>query len=367
MQKIIFLLLSFSVAFSLSNPVAERAQTLNVGDVIALFDADEPDQPAVLFVQQATTGETPVLRTLTPEESKDEDKVAGKDCEGCDGESETQERSFLFKKLFLSHFVRPVTVAAAPPVRPRPVAPPSAFLIGTVYQPTSFVAAPVKTTGSVAGVVSIGGQTTMQLAQPSTGLLSSTVSQMSPGAGISGQQLMQGLFPGGQSAMQVIQAPTTLPTTGAGVLGSGLAMQQSLQGPFIGGQQAVQAVAPPTGFSAFSAGQAGGMSALQQLQGPQLSALQQLQVPPLAAGTRPAALQVPTGTQQVASPPSGLFPNAAGQGNIGINVQQSSMPHSGHGPTPNSVATINISNAEIPEAETDDSPVTPEEISCSNC
>ncbi|KZS19796.1 Uncharacterized protein APZ42_013612 [Daphnia magna] len=350
MQKIIFLLLSFAIAFSLSNPVAERAQILNVGDVIALFDADEPDQPAVLFVQQAPPNETPALRTLTSEESKDEDKMAEKDCEGCDSETETQERSFLFKKLFLSHFVRPAPVPVAPPIRQRPVAPPSAFLIGTVYQPTSFVAAPIRTTGSTAGVLSIGGQTTMQLAQPSAGLLSSSVSQMSPGAGISGPQLMQGLFSGGQSAMQIIRPSMALPTAGASVLGSGLAGQQLLQRPFIGGQQAVQTVVPSTGFSAFSVDQGNG------------------------AGTRPAPLQVATGpsstdalsTVQIARP--GLFPNAAGQGNIGINIQQSGMSHSGSGSIPNSVATINISNAEIPEAETTELPATTEDASpCSVC
>ncbi|KAI9558634.1 hypothetical protein GHT06_015422 [Daphnia sinensis] len=366
MQKIIFLLFSLTIAFSMSNPVAERAQILNEGDVIALFDADEPDQPAVLFVQQAPADETPALRTLTPEESKDEDKAAGKDCEGCDSETETQERSFLFKKLFLSHFVRPVAVEAAPPVRQRPAAPPSAFLIGTVYQPTSFVAAPIRTTGSTAGALSIGGQTTMQLAQPSTGLLSSSVSQMSPGAGISGPQLMQGLFSGAQSTMQVIRPSMALPT----------ATGQMQQRPFIGGQQAIQTVAPSPGFSPLSFGQAGGISALQQLQGPQFSALQQLQGPQFSAGTQPAELQAATGssstdalsTLQVARPSSGLFPNAAGQGNIGINIQQSGMPHSSSGPIPSSVATINISNAEIPEAETGESPARMEKDSpCSKC
>ena len=36
----------------MSNPITEPGQSLNQGDVIALFDEDEPNQPAVLFVQQ---------------------------------------------------------------------------------------------------------------------------------------------------------------------------------------------------------------------------------------------------------------------------------------------------------------------------
>lgn len=152
-------LLTVSIALSLSNPIAEREHILNVGDVIAVFDSDEPDQPAVLFaVQQAPLDKSVTLRSLTPEESKNEDDMVKKDCEGCDVETDVQERSFLFKKLLLSKFIRPIAVPVpipAPVPAPARPAVPSAFLIGTIYQPTSFVAAPIKATGSLAGSTSI--------------------------------------------------------------------------------------------------------------------------------------------------------------------------------------------------------------------
>lgn len=135
---------------------------------------------------------------------------------------------------------------------------------------------------------------------------------------------------------------------GESFLSTSFAGQQLPQMLFGGGQPAVQMVAPSTGFSSISIGQSGSVSAPMML-GP----VPQSSVGVQLAASRPSMVTAPIDAlaAQGVRPPSGLFPNPAGQGNIGINIQQGGVPHPSNGPSPNSVATINISSAELPEVE----------------
>jgi hypothetical protein len=294
--------------------------------VIAVFDEDEPEQPAVLFVQQQQQplDEFFVLERFNPDEQTKSKDTAEKDCEGCDNQqAQTQARSFFLKKFFKPQ-VRPSVGLTLAIQKPQPIRLPSPIVVGTVYQPISFVTSPIATGGFAATGSSsqfIGNSMTGltgylqgllnakisagQLSRPSIGLIQGA-------GGVSGQQ-------GFVSAetrpvqVQVSRPPIGISsgsTAGLGNFGVNMFEQQHglLQGLLSGGHSIGQMLRPSTGVSAGSSTGQGnvdvGMIGQQGL-------LQEL-----FTGSRPTL-------SQESRPPTGLFPSSGGQGNVGINIQQS--------------------------------------------
>ncbi|XP_046459696.1 uncharacterized protein LOC124206096 isoform X1 [Daphnia pulex] len=344
MQATIFFLLSVSIALSASNPIADPGKILNEGDVIAVFDEDEPEQPAVLFVQQQQQplDEFFVLESFNPDEQPKSD-----DCEGCDNQqAQTQERSFFFKKFFKPAVARPSVGLTVAIPKPQTVRLPPPIVVGTVYQPISFVTSPIAT-GGFAAAGSSGqfvGNAMTGLKGYLQGLLNSHLSAgqvsqpsltLTPGAGggvvdlgISGQQ---GLFSAGARPTQVSRPMMGISgSTGLGNVGFNMLEQQHglLQGLLTGGHSIGQMLRPSTGL--LSAGPSTGQGNVDVGMIGQQGLLQAL-----FAGARPTM-------SQESRPPTGLFPSSGGQGNVGINIQQSILGSNSGPSSPNGSASASV-------------------------
>ena len=323
---------------SVSNPITDPGKILNEGDVIAIFDEDEPEQPAVLFVQQQQQplDEFFVLESFNPEQSKSDD------CEGCDKQqTQTQERSLFLKKNF-KPVVRPSVGLTVAIPKPQTVRLPPPIVVGTVYQPISFVTSPI-TTGGFAAAGSSGqfvgnamtgikgylqgllnGQFSAgQVSRPSLTLTPGTGGEGVVDLGFSGQQ---GLFSSGARPTQVSRPFTGISgSTGLGNVGFNMFEQQHalLQGLLTGGHSIGQMLRPSTGLSAGQGNIDVGMIGQQGL----------LQA--LFAGARPTL-------SQESRPPIDLFPSSGGQGNVGINIQQSILGSSSGPSSPNGSASASV-------------------------
>ncbi|XP_046459697.1 uncharacterized protein LOC124206096 isoform X2 [Daphnia pulex] len=311
MQATIFFLLSVSIALSASNPIADPGKILNEGDVIAVFDEDEPEQPAVLFVQQQQQplDEFFVLESFNPDEQPKSD-----DCEGCDNQqAQTQERSFFFKKFFKPAVARPSVGLTVAIPKPQTVRLPPPIVVGTVYQPISFVTSPIATGGFAAA-----GSSGQFVGNAMTGL----------------KGYLQGLLNSHLSAGQVSQPSLTLtPGAGGGVVDLGISGQQGL---FSAGARPTQVSRPmmgisgSTGLGLLSAGPSTGQGNVDVGMIGQQGLLQAL-----FAGARPTM-------SQESRPPTGLFPSSGGQGNVGINIQQSILGSNSGPSSPNGSASASV-------------------------
>jgi len=289
--------------------------------VIAVFDEDEPEQPAVLFVQQQQQplDEFFVLESFNHEQPKSDD------CEGCDNQqAQTQERSFFLKKFFRPAVARPSVGLTVAIPKPQTVRLPPPIVVGTVYQPISFVTSPIATGGFAAA-----GSSGQFLGNAMTGL----------------KGYLQGLLNSQLSVGQVSRPSLTLtPGTGGEVVDLGISGQQGL---FSAGARPTQVSQPITGISGstglglLSAGPSTGQGNVDVGMIGQQGLLQAL-----FAGARPTLLQE-------SRPPTGLFPSSGGQGNVGINIQQSILGSNSGPSSPNgsASASVHVSSGQQPQPQ----------------
>ncbi|EFX79144.1 hypothetical protein DAPPUDRAFT_104615 [Daphnia pulex] len=169
----------------------------------------------------------------------------------------------------------------------------------------------------------------------SAGQVSQPSLTLTPGAGggvvdlgISGQQ---GLFSAGARTTQVSRPFTGISgSTGLGNVGFNMLEQQHglLQGLLTGGHSIGQMVRPSTGL--LSAGPSTGQGNVDVGMIGQQGLLQAL-----FAGARPTM-------SQESRPPTGLFPSSGGQGNVGINIQQSILGSNSGPSSPNGSASASV-------------------------